>query len=217
MESLNPYYPAFLDLRGRLIAVIGGGVVALRKVDTLLKAGARIRVVAPEILPDFRLLPVEIRQKAYDSSDVEGAVLVFAATGDSGVNAAVNADAEKAGLFCNVIEEPGRGSFIVPALVERGPIKIAISTGGFSPALARRLRVELGCQVGEEYEKLALILGHIRPLVLAQPGGAETHRRIFEILVNSELVEALHAGDKDEAEAILEQALGVSVRLEDVL
>lgn len=217
MESLNTYYPAFLDLRGRRVVVVGGGLVAARKIDGLLKCACHIKVVAPEVRPEIAALPLEFVRRHYAPEDLAAAELVFAATDDAALNSAVAQAAAERGIWCNAATAPAEGSFIVPALIERGPIKIAISTGGGAPALAKRLRFELGCQIGAEYEQLAIILNRIRPLVLAQPGGPETHRRIFELLVNSELIEALHAGDRAEAAAILEMALGQAVDLKDLL
>ena len=217
MESLNPYYPVFLDLRGRLVTVVGGGPVAARKIDGLLKCACHIKVVAPEIRPEIESLPLEFVRREYAAADLLGASLVFAVTDDDELNALIARDAAAAGIWCNAASAPETGNFIVPALFERGPIKIAISTGGSSPALAKRLRFELGCQIGREYEQLALILNRIRPLVLAQPGGSATHQRIFELLVNSELIEALHEGDREEIAAMLEMALGRSIAFEDLL
>ena len=217
MEGLNHYYPAFLDLRGRRVLVVGGGLVAVRKIDGLLKCACHIKVVAPEIRPEIEAQPFDLVRRAYEPTDLDGACLVFAATDDDELNAAVARDAAARGIWCNAASAPETGSFIVPSLVERGPIKVAISTGGASPALAKRLRVELGCQIGPEYERLAIILERIRPYVLEQPGGSAAHQRIFELLVNSELIEALHEGDREEIAAMLEMALGRSIAFEDLL
>ncbi len=217
MENLNPYYPAFLDLRGRRVVVVGGGLVAARKIDGLLKAACHIKVVAAEIRPELESLPLEFVRRDYAAGDLAGASLAFAATDDPELNAAIVSDANAAGILCNAASAPEAGDFIVPAIFERGPIKIAISTGGGSPALAKRLRFELGCQIGREYEQLALILSRIRPYVLAQPGGSAAHQRVFELLVNSELIEALHAGDQAEAEAIVAMVLGEHLDLGDLL
>jgi precorrin-2 dehydrogenase/sirohydrochlorin ferrochelatase len=217
MENLNPYYPVFLDLRGRRVVVVGGGLVAARKIDGLLKSACHIKVIAPDIRPELASLPLEFVRRDYAAGDLNGASLAFAATDDAELNALIARDAAAAGILCNAASAPETGDFIVPALFERGPIKIAISTGGASPALAKRLRFELGCQIGREYEQLALILNRIRPLVLAQPGGSAAHQRVFELLVGSELIEALHAGELAEAEAIVAMVLGESLDLGDIL
>jgi len=218
MNGENRYYPVFLDLKDRLCVVVGGGLVALRKVETLLGAGAQVRVVSPEIVPEIQDLDgVELKLNAYESPDLAGACLVIAATDDEAVNLAVSRDAAKRRIFCNVVDRPEECSFIVPSVVERGPIKIAISTGGVSPALAKRLRMELGAMVGDEYVILARILGALRPLVLSQEGGHVAHKRVFEVLVNSELIDAIRQHDSELVHAILEQALGQRIDLEGIL
>lgn len=218
MNDVNRYYPAFLDLKERLCVVVGGGVVALRKVESLIAAGALVRVISPEILPEIQDLDsVEIKVKPYESRDLAGAFLIVAATDDESVNQAVSRDAARRHIFCNVVDKPEQCSFIVPSVVERGPIKIAISTGGISPALSKRLRMELGAVVGEEYEYLALILGRIRPFVLAQEGGHMAHKRVFELLVNSDLLEAIRQKDQERIAEILLQALGTPIDLEGLV
>jgi len=218
MNGENRYYPVFLDLKDRLSVVVGGGLVALRKVESLIGAGALVRVVSPEVVPEIQELHgVEIKLKPYESRDLAGAWVVIAATDDEAVNLAVSHDAHRRRIFCNVVDRPEVCSFIVPSVVEQGPIKIAISTGGVSPALAKRLRMELGSMIGDEYVILARILGALRPLVLSQEGGHAAHKRVFEVLVNSELLEAIRQHDTELVHAILEQALGQRIELEGIL
>ncbi len=218
MELENKYYPVFLDLEDRLCVVVGGGSVAFRKVESLLANGAIVRVVAPEISRSImRLQGLEIRKKQYNKSDLKGAFLVFAATDDENTNRAVSMDALKLDVFCNVVDTPSLCTFIVPSVVEKGPIKIAISTGGVSPALSKKLREELTVAIGNEYEILARILGRIRPIVVSQNGGTEAHKRVFETLINSSLPEAIRKSRKDEVKSILRQAIGVDVDLEGIL
>jgi precorrin-2 dehydrogenase / sirohydrochlorin ferrochelatase len=218
MELENKYYPVFLDLDGRLCVVVGGGMVAFRKVEALLSNGATVRVVAPEISRSIlRLQDLEIRTKRYDKADLKDAFLVFAATDSEEINKEVSMDALNLNVFCNVVDTPGLCSFIVPSVVEKGPIKIAISTGGISPALSKKLREELTAAIGNEYEVLARILGRIRPIVVSQIGGTEAHKRVFETLINSSLPEAIRKSRKDEVKSILRQAIGVEVDLEGIL
>jgi precorrin-2 dehydrogenase / sirohydrochlorin ferrochelatase len=218
MISVNRYYPAFLDLKDRLCIVVGGGVVALRKVESLSACQAHVRVIAPAVVDEILALDaIEIVHKPYDHHDLAGAYLVIAATDDEATNLAVSRDAARRRIFCNVVDRPDQCSFIVPSVVERGPIKVAISTGGISPALSKRLRMELGAVVGAEYEYLAGILGRIRPMVLAQEGGHLAHKRVFEVLVNSDLIEAIRQNDKDRIDEILLQALGEPIDLEGIV
>lgn len=218
MSTLNRYYPAYLDLKDKLCIVVGGGMIALRKVDSLASSGARVRVVAPEIIQEIRNIDsVELVIKPYEQADIAEAFLVIAATDDEETNLKVSRDACERHIFCNVVDRPDQCSFIVPSVIERGPIKIAISTGGVSPALSKRLRMDIGGFIGEEYEILAYILGKIRPLVLAQNGGHTMHKRVFEVLVNSQLLEAIRQGNKALVEDILAQAIGMQVDLEGLL
>lgn len=218
LECSNRYYPAFLDLKDRLCVVIGGGMVALRKVETLLACGARVRVVSPAVVPEILALgDLDVRKKPYETADIKGAALIIAATDDEDTNQKVSRDAASRHIFCNVVDQPERCSFIVPAVVESGPIKIAISTGGVSPALSKRLRMDIGGFIGEEYAVLAEILGRLRPIVLAQEGGHAAHKRVFEVLVNSPLLEAIRDADKDQIAEILAQAIGTPVDLEGIL
>lgn len=220
MEALanNPYIPLFVDLRNRRVLVVGGGPVAARKVESLVKAGARVTVVAPEVCSEITGLEgVTIHQREYRAGDLEGAFLAIAASGDPDVNRAVSEQADARNIMCNVVDTPSLCSFIVPSVVERGPIKIAISTGGLSPALSRRLRHVLGNALGEEYVTLALILGRIRPIVLSMSPSSDDHRRIFEVLIDSDLLDAIRCKDREKAQGILREALGTEVDLGEVM
>jgi siroheme synthase-like protein len=137
------HYPIFLDLRDRPVLVVGAGAVALRKTRGLLEAGARVTVVAPEVLPDFDDLPVRVHRRPFRASDLAGALLVFAATGDRAVNHRIGVAAKGRGLFANVADSAEECSFVVPARVTRGDVQIAISTGGRSPRLSADLRRKL--------------------------------------------------------------------------
>jgi len=214
----NFYYPLFIDLRDRTVAVIGGGAVACRKVEGLRKTGARIKVVSPEVIDDIsRYGDVEILQRNYIPEDLEGASLVIAATDDEATNIAVSRDALSRNIFCNVVDQPELCSFIVPSVIEKGPIKIAVSTGGVSPTLSKKLRFELDKFLGPEYATLALVMGKIRPLVISGEGGFERHKMIFDVLINSELIDAIREQDRSYAEEILYDALGVHIDLSELI
>lgn len=217
-ETHNPYFPIFVDLRGRTVVVVGGGAVAARKVESLARAEARVRVVAPWVCDEIASTPgVEVCCRPYVEDDLEGAYLVVAASNDPEVNQAVSKDAARRGVLCNVVDTPRLCSFIVPSVVERGPIKVAISTGGLSPALSRRLRLVVGSAIGDEYVTLAKVLGAIRPIVTSQPGSPDDHRRVFEVLIDSELLDAVRAGDRSRAEHILSAALGRPIDLREIM
>jgi precorrin-2 dehydrogenase / sirohydrochlorin ferrochelatase len=149
MENRPPHYPVFFDLRDRPVVVVGAGPVALRKVRGLLEAGARVTVVAPEMLPDFEPLPVRLLRRRFRSPDLAGACLAFAATGDRTVNRRVGVEGRRRGIPVNVADAAGECDFIVPARVRRGAVQIAISTGGTSPRLAAELRKSLDDLLGK--------------------------------------------------------------------
>jgi precorrin-2 dehydrogenase/sirohydrochlorin ferrochelatase len=217
-HSENPYLPIFIDLRGRLAVVVGGGIVAARKVESLLKAGARVKVIAPEVTGEIAACQdIDVELREYEEDDLEDAFLVIAATDNEKINRAVSEEAGQRRLFCNVVDMPELCSFIVPSVVERGPIKVAISTGGLSPALSRRLRLIIGKNIGDEYVVLAAIMGMVRPIVRSHGGPAEGHKRVFELLIDSELLDAIRAGDRSLAEDILFQALGQHMDLSEVI
>lgn len=137
------HYPIFLDLKDRPVLVVGAGKIALRKTLGLLEAGARVTVVAPEILHDFDALPVRVHRRPFRASDLAGAVLVFAATDDRAVNRRIGIAAKGRGLFANIADSAPECDFVVPARLTRGEVQIAISTGGRSPRLSADLRRKL--------------------------------------------------------------------------
>ncbi len=217
MDS-NPYYPVFLDLRGKKTVIVGGGHVAYRKACSLSEAGSRVTVIAPEIFALIRQLSaVECIEREFVPEDLDAAALVVAATDSRTVNSLVSTECAARGIFCNVIDQPDLCTFTVPAVVEKGPISIAISTGGVSPALAKRLRYKLSADVGPEYEKMARILSILRPLILEQEGGQKEHKRIFDILIDSELLELLKKDDHQGVQALLQQAIGIDIDPEELL
>ena len=206
------YYPVYLDLRGRSCVVIGGGTVATRKVESLLEAGARVTVVSPALTEPLAALAetheIVHHARPYRTGDLTGAALVFAATDDEDVHATIASDAAAAGVLLNVVDRPPLCGFIVPAVVRRGPITIGISTGGASPALARRMRRELEGSIGPEYELAATILARLRPVVHAARSDAEARARIFAGLVDGPLLDALRARDAVAVDRILAGAVG---------
>jgi siroheme synthase-like protein len=173
------FYMACLDLEGRPVLVVGGGTVAVEKAQGLLDCGARVTVVAPVVLDRIVQLPVEVIRRPYVATDLEGRFLVVAATSDSSVNRRVHADAEARGLLCNVADVPELCNFILPAVHRAGPIAIAVSTGGASPALAQRLRNDVAALVGPRHVQLARELRELRPWALAELPTYEARRDFF--------------------------------------
>jgi precorrin-2 dehydrogenase / sirohydrochlorin ferrochelatase len=212
------YYPAYLELRGRPCVVIGGGEIAERKVTTLLDAGARVTVVSPTLTPALSELAdtheVVHHPRAYRHGDLTGCWVAYAATGDEAVHAAIAAEAEEARVFLNVVDRPRLCSFIVPAIVTRGPVAIAVSTGGASPALAKRLAGELTATVGPEWGLAAVVLGKLRTRLTG--GDVATRGRVFSALADLPLVDALRTGDVIRVNALLTEHVGAPMTLADL-
>jgi siroheme synthase-like protein len=181
------YYMACLQLEGRSCLVVGGGTVAVEKVRGLLDCGARVTVVAPQVAPELAELDVELVRRQYRTSDLEGRFLVVAATSTRGVNRRVFADAEARSLLCNVVDVPELCSFILPAVHREGPIAVAVSTGGASPALAQALRRQIAEQVRPEHAELADRLRALRPWARTHFATYEERREYFQQVVEEAL------------------------------
>jgi siroheme synthase-like protein len=181
------WYPTFLDLEGKSCLVVGGGPVALEKARGLLECGARVTVVAPRIEGDLLDLPVGIVEGGYRSSDLDGRFLVIAATDDEELNRRVSADAAERDLLCNVADRGELCSFILPAVHRQGPITVAVSTGGASPALAQRIRDRVAELVGPEHADLARRLRDLRPAARERFATYEERRDYFRELVEEAL------------------------------
>ena len=166
------YYAAFLDLRARRCLVVGGGPVAERKVVGLLDAGARVRVVSPALTETLATLAatcaVEHRARRFRRYDVKGCALVVAASGDVTVDDAAAASARRARALVNVVDRPGSCDFILPSVLRRGDLQIAVSIGGRSPALAREIRRRLEAEIGEDYAALVARVGKARARLRAR-------------------------------------------------
>lgn len=144
IESKNAVlYPMFVDVAGRRCVVVGGGGVAARKARGLREHGAEVVVISPEVTPELETAGVEVLRRRYERGDLEGAFLAFAATNSREVNAAVSLEAAERGVPVNVADMPSEGDFALPSTLRRGGLQVAVSTGGASPTLARRIRDEL--------------------------------------------------------------------------
>lgn len=195
------YFPLFADLQGRRVVVVGGGEVAERKVRLLLEAGARVDIVAPEITAWLASRDsVSWLAAAFDERDLDGAVLVIAATDDAGVNARVASAARARNVLANVVDDAELSSFIVPAVVDRSPLVVAISTGAAAPVLARLVRERVEAMIDESFGSLAALLERWRARIKSafpQLGG---RRRFYEAVVRGETARLLRAGRAAEAE-----------------
>jgi precorrin-2 dehydrogenase/sirohydrochlorin ferrochelatase len=188
---VSEYFPAFLDLRGRRCLVAGGGAVGERKVADLLRCGAAVTVVSPRLTPDLLALAraglIAHRPRPFRRADVRGAALVIAATGDPDVDAAVVAEARRRRALVNVVDRPAACDFILPSVLRRGGLQIAVSTGGRSPALAREIRKRLERVIGPEYAELAERVGRERDRARAVAVGARDRLAAGERVVAAAL------------------------------
>jgi precorrin-2 dehydrogenase / sirohydrochlorin ferrochelatase len=201
------YYPINLDLNGREVVIVGGGAVAARKALRLVAAGARLRVVAPQLHERLAALAAAGSlvhlERAYLPGDLAGAVLAFAATDDAEVNRAVAAEARERGVLIDVVAAPREGDFTTPALLERGDLLITASTGGASPGLARRIINELTPIFGEEYAQSLTLLAQLREKLLTEKGGSAYNGRVFAELAALDLPALIKNGRKDDLDQLL--------------
>ena len=211
------YIPIFLDVTGRQCVVVGGGEVAARKVESLLEAGAHVTVVSPRLLSPLSAIvaggSVTHIARDYQPGDIRGCVLVYAATDDPKLHRELAAEARALGIPINVADVPELCTFIAPAVVKRGSLQIAISTGGASPAFAARLRRTLEDQFGTEYALTLEVLRAARRRLHADEIDPAERMRVLKALANSALPDAIAAGDVGTIDRILATHLGEGVNL----
>src|ERR687891_1913864 len=212
----TPFYIACLRLTGRRCVVVGGGDVGLEKVEGLLACDGDVVLIAPEAIEPLRELASEgsIRweQRGYETGDLEGTFIAIAATNDTDVNIRVFEDAEQRAMLVNVVDVPPLCNFILPAIVRTGPLAIAISTAGASPALAKRIKAEIAEEFGEPYARLAVLLNEARGWAKATLPTYQDRKVFFEGIVNGQPdpVELLRAGREAEVLELIEAAKAAS-------
>lgn len=218
---MSRFYPILVDLRGKKALVVGGGKVAQRKVETLLEHGASVDLVARDLTePLERLRESErIRFLGRDFSETHlgGAFLVVAATDDEALNRRVSQGAQQRGLLVNAVDQPEDCNFIVPSVLSRGDLQIAVSTSGKSPAFARKVRLELEQHFGEEYGLFLNLMGKLRKEILALGLSQEENKRAFEDLVHSDLLQTIRRKNWGSASQLLERVLGRPVSEDQML
>jgi len=193
---VSPTYPLELRLQGRRCVVVGGGQVAARKVRALVRAGADVRVVAPQIAPSIlSIRQVRCRTQRYRAAVLRGATLVFACTDDPAVNRRVARDARAIGAWVNVADDPENCDFLVPATLERGHFRISISTGGASPQLAATIRRRLESRFGPQYGILVEELRRARATVQKRVADPDRRRRIYEALCTERSIRLISTRD----------------------
>ena len=188
-------YPVNLNITDKLCLVIGGGAVALRKTKGLMAGGARIRVISPEVHPELSLLAqnedIEWFERGFVEGDLEGAFLVFATTNKHDVQALIAEEASKYSVLMNSADDPRNSDFHVPAHFRRGRMLVTVSTGGGSPALAKKIRKRLEVEIVPEYELVVELLSLIREKVVSQGGDSTLNRDLFRRLLQQEIVELI--------------------------
>jgi siroheme synthase-like protein len=207
MTSLMKYYPVYLDLKAKSVLVVGGGTVALQKIPALLEGEAQVHLVSPEALPEIEQLAVQGRitwsRRGYQREDLDGASLVIAATDDPELQKRVASEARARRIWVNVVDVPPLCDFIAPAIVSRGEIQIAISTGGAAPALAKFLRQKLEPILGPEYAEFVEIVRRHRPEILKLK--KEKRMSLWECIVSEPFFEQIRREGPEKAEARLKE------------
>ena len=209
------YYPVFWDIADKKCVVVGGGEVAARKVKRLLNCGAKVFVVSPQLNPELVSLKdagrVSHIASEYLSEFIYGATLVVGSTDDEKTNLLISRDARENGIPVNIVDDPQKCDFILPAIVERGDLVIAIGTGGKSPALARHLREELEACYGTEYEIFIQILGRLRSQMTKNVG---VGKNWFDALISSGILELIRKKDWEKVKKTVLEITGQEVKID---
>jgi uroporphyrin-III C-methyltransferase/precorrin-2 dehydrogenase/sirohydrochlorin ferrochelatase len=208
------YFPVFFDLTGQKVLIVGGGVVALRKLALLERTGARVSLVAPEIAPELLQRAaegrIELTPREFQPEDLDGARLVIVATSRRAVNRWIAKLADSRGIPTNVVDDREASRFIVPAIIDRDPVLVAVSTAGTSPVLARRLRERIEGFIPKRFGELAVWLQELRKSALTRLRDSAERRRFFETIVDGPAARRLIEGDRRGAERIAQQLLATS-------
>jgi precorrin-2 dehydrogenase / sirohydrochlorin ferrochelatase len=208
----TPLYMACLKLKGRRCLVVGGGEVGLEKVDGLLACDGEVTLVAPDAVSELVAYAeegsIKWERRAFEDSDLDGSFLAIAATSDTDVNISVSEGAERRAMLVNVVDVPPLCNFILPAIVRTGPLAIAISTAGASPALAKRMKREIAESYGEPYARLAVILNDHRGWAKGTLPTYQDRKEFFEGIVNGEPdpIDLINAGREADLQHLIEAA-----------
>ncbi|NSW57533.1 MAG: bifunctional precorrin-2 dehydrogenase/sirohydrochlorin ferrochelatase [Armatimonadetes bacterium] len=207
-------FPISLRVDGQRCLVVGGGRIAERKINSLLRAGAMVRVVARDPSPMVRQLAgdgtLELHVRDYSHPDLDDVFLVIVATDDAALNATVSEECRRRRLLVNVVDQPALCNFYVSAQIERGPVSISVSTGGTAPALAKHLRILLESVVGEEHGHLAELMGELRPEVLAKFDRQSDRAAAWQRLLQSDILDRLRQGVTDSAREHARELMGLN-------
>ena len=199
------YYPVYLNLAGKQCVILGGGTIAQGKIAALRDAGAVITVISPQATDGIKRAAqrgqVTLRQREYRPGDLEGAFIAVAATNVWHINRQIYEEAEERGVLLNVVDDPDQCTFIAPSIVRRAPVTLAISTGGASPALARKMRETLADAPALKWADLADALGRARRIIKEQRTVIDPTR--WQCVITADLLQLAQAGRDDEAVATI--------------
>ncbi|MDT8384581.1 MAG: siroheme synthase CysG [Gammaproteobacteria bacterium] len=213
------YFPVFFDLHGKRCLVVGGGDVAARKVSLLFRAGAEVQVIAPTLCESLqnRVANGEISHEArpFEDADLDACVLVVAGTDDRAVNQHISELAHARCIPVNVVDQPELCSFIVPSIIDRSPVQVAVSTGGASPVLARLLRARLETLIPSAYGRLASLMNEFRDPVKSRLTDGNKRRRFWEDVAQGSIAELIFAGKEEAARAAMHSAVDAAQVEED--
>lgn len=203
-------YPVFLKLEHKKCLVVGGGAVAERKIAALVHCGAQVMVVSPSLTLALQKMvdsgDIAYRQGLYQAKDLDQAYLVISATNDLQLNSTIAADCNRRNMLVNVVDDPHRCSFFVPSVIERGALKIAISTGGKSPQLAKTIREDLEREIGSQFEEFVEFIGELREKIIAEVDEPRLRNEILKGLVDYHTLDLVKQGDLQQAKERVKHA-----------
>lgn len=215
------FYPIMIQLEGMKVVVVGGGEVAQRKIDTLLDYHADVHVVSRDLTPKLNKYLEEQRVKLsgreFKESHLDGAFVVIAATDDPLLNRRVSETASARGLLINAVDQPADCNFIVPSILKRGDLLVAVSTSGKSPAFAKKVREELERQFSGEYGSFLVLMGCLREEILEKKLSQEENKQTFHQLVESPILDAIAEKDWNRVATILNRIMNTEKSAEDVM
>jgi siroheme synthase-like protein len=222
MPKRYPYYPIFIDVEDHDVVIIGGGEVCARKAETMMRYGAKVTIVSPEFTPEIEQWgkdgKLALRRKRYESGDLDGASIVIASTDDTSVNEQVAADARARKVPVNVVDVTPLCEFIVPAIIDKGSVTLAVSTGGKSPALARTLKEDLQRLVGPEYAEVNDVLGTLRESAKRVLPTDVDRKRFFDGIIARGILDMLRDGRRREAyQTIADACAAAGVEISDAV
>jgi precorrin-2 dehydrogenase/sirohydrochlorin ferrochelatase len=213
------YYPVYLDITNKRCIVVGGGDVAERKAERLLSFGARVTVIGKTLTPLLETMKrdgrIEHINADYDGAFISDAIMVIGATNREDINAQISRDGKHKGILVNIVDDPGRCDFILPSIMQQGDLSIAISTGGKSPALAKKLREDLETLYGPEYKVLLDVLGNLREKIVARGHSSDENKQLFEAVVYSDILKHIKNKNWNHVKKIIYDITGVEIEVNE--